>query len=173
MRTLVAVTLCLVPFAAVAQEVPPDEYWPLPEPRTFGVPADPADGDAIEALLDDYIRAWAAEDVDGLLDAYTDDVEWTNAYGVVLRGKDALAGFLGEMFAVFDATVAAQEAERRQRLSVRFLGDDTAVVHSVTDSERIESRDGDGARRVHVTYVLQKRDGEWRIAHQMIMDARL
>jgi ketosteroid isomerase-like protein len=35
------------------------------------------------------------------------------------------------------------------------------------------NREGEGLRRVHVTFVLEKQqDGRWLIAHQMIMDAR-
>lgn len=59
-----------------------------------------------------------------------------------------------------------------QPVSLRYVGDEVAILHGVTMSTRGEARSGTGERRVHTTTVLAKEDGAWRIVHQMIMDAR-
>jgi hypothetical protein len=46
------------------------------------------------------------------------------------------------------------------------------VLVSYVESDWGENRDDGGARRVFMTFVLEKRQGEWRIVHHMIMDAR-
>jgi hypothetical protein len=76
------------------------------------------------------------------------------------------------MFSQFDSAVSGDEQSNSQRVSMRFLGDDAAITHSVTISRRGMEPDEPGERRVHITFVLGKRDGTWKIVHQMIMDAR-
>ena len=175
MRTAIFVFVCALsyhPQSAWGQDVAAG-FWPLPDEATFGEPASPSDAAAIVDLLASYDLAWGSEDVEGLIDLYSADAEWTNAYGVVLRGHDALREFLTEMFERFDAAMASTEAENKTYLSTRHLSGTVAVVHAVTESGRTPNRDGAGLRRIHVTYVVEKLGSDWKIAHQMIMDARL
>lgn len=58
-------------------------------------------------------------------------------------------------------------------ISVRYLGDDAAVVHMYTESPRGTSRNaGEDLRRTHFHLVLGKQDSAWKIVHTAIMDAR-
>ena len=69
--------------------------------------------------------------------------------------------------------LGAETHAKLERVSSRYLGTDAAVVHAYTESDWGVNRDGSDLRRVHITYVLEKQnDGQWLIAHQMIMDAR-
>ena len=47
-----------------------------------------------------------------------------------------------------------------------------AVAHGQTTSTRGETRSGEGTRQNHVTFVWAMVEGEWKIVHQMTMDAR-
>ncbi len=93
--------------------------------------------------------------------------------GIVLRGHDELGDFLTGMFDHFDAEVAEEESSNVVRLSTRYLGPGV-IVHSTNESTRTTNRDDLAKpRRVHRTVVLERRQGEWKIVHVMIMDARL
>ena len=156
-----------------AQDASDDDDYPLPEYHEFGQPASPEVPTAISDVLTRFNKAWAAEDVEGLLGIYDADVEWTNAYGVVRRGHEELGRFLKELFDHFDSAVAAEESSSRRRLSTRYLGSDVVIVHNFTESRRTPSRSGDGSRGIHSTFVLRKAADGWRIVYHMIMDARL
>lgn len=169
--------------AVRAEESVAADYAPIPEYRVFGQPAAASDEAAIAELMRRFGAAWSSADVEAAVAAYTEDAEWTNAFADVYRGHDALRQRFTQLFQRFEsgskqsAGEADKEASRpemkRGRVSLRYLGVDAAVVHSYTESDWGASREGDGLRRVHVTYVLAKQqDGQWLIAHQMIMDAR-
>ena len=60
-----------------------------------------------------------------------------------------------------------------QTVSIRYLGDDAAVIHTYTEGQRGPSRNEDEElRRTHVHLVLGKQNGVWKIFHTAIMDAR-
>ncbi|HUG03338.1 MAG TPA: SgcJ/EcaC family oxidoreductase [Steroidobacteraceae bacterium] len=169
--------------AAQTQETVAAEYAPLPEFRVFSQPAAASDEAAIAELMRRYGAAWGSADVEGAVAAYTEDAEWTNAFADVYRGHEALRQQFTQLFKRFEsgsmqgARQGDKEVPRpemkRGRVSLRYLGDDAAVVHSYTESDWGVNREGGGLRRVHVTFVLEKQqDDQWLIAHQMIMDAR-
>jgi ketosteroid isomerase-like protein len=166
-----------------AQETVAADYAPLPEFRVFGQPAAASDEAAIAELMRRFGAEWGSADVEGAVATYTEDAEWTNAFADVYRGHDALRQQFTQLFERFEsgsmqgAGPGDKEASRpelkRGRVSLRYLGDDAAVVHTYTESDWGVNREGEGLRRVHVTFVLEKQqDGRWLIAHQMIMDAR-
>lgn len=170
---LFAGQLCLFASLALAQDSPPaGTYSTHPEYRTFGEPASSQDAEAIQNLMRRFGEARSAGDAEGTAAVFADDVEWTNAFGDVVRGSDNLQKFLGWLFSEDEEGTREGESTQYQRVSLRYLGDDAAVLHGMTMSTRGEARSGEGARRVHITFVLAKQSNEWRIVHQMIMDAR-
>ena len=121
-------------------------------------------------MTERWYEAWWAEDSEGLIATYAPDAHWTNAFGLVLRGHGEMRRFFPEMFKHFDST----ETEMSQTIYIRFVGADIAITQRATRSAGgVENRDGDGARRVQITSVLQKLNGEWKTIHTMIMDVRL
>ena len=173
--------LCLIYLGADEITVEED-FASLPEYRVFGTPATPSDEAAIFETMQRFGAAWGSQDVDAAVSTYTEDVEWTNAFADVYRGRDELQGQFSQLFERFesDPDPADQEDDgdsrppmKRGMVSLRYIGDDAAVVHSYTESDWGTNRDGSDLRRVHITFVLEKQaDGQWLIAHQMIMDAR-
>jgi uncharacterized protein (TIGR02246 family) len=120
----------------------------------------------------DFSIAWGSGDAEGAASAYAEDVEWTNAFGDVSRGSEALERKFEQLFTDVDADASEGEETNYQPVSMRFVGSDVAIVHGVTTSRRGSGVDGSDERRVHLTFVMAKQGGEWRIVHQVIMDAR-
>ena len=169
---LIAAQACLLAVPAFAQEdPPPGSFSKLPEYQVLGEPASPEDAEAIGTVMRRFAEAWSAGDASAAASLYAEDAEWTNAFGDVVRGSDNLQMFLSWVFSRDEEASEGESAQSRP-LSLRYLGDDVAVVHGRTMSTRGAARSGEGPRRVHVTFILAKQSGEWRIVHQMIMDAR-
>jgi len=178
------VALANVNAPAVRAEVTvAEEYAPLPEYRVFGEPATASDAEAIADVMRRFGQAWGSSDVDGALAAYAEDAEWTNAFADVRRGRQELRDQFTRLFERFESgsnegaetgeEEASQAPMKRGSVSLRYIGNDAAVIHSYTESDWGMNRDGGGLRRVHLTFVLEKQqNGAWLIVHQMIMDAR-
>ena len=163
------IALC-APISLAAQE-----RWAIPEYRVVGAAASEADARALEALLEAYRSAWSAQDAEALAALHTSDTEWTNAFARIIQNREALETFLGErMFPGFSREVSEGEARSLTPISLRFLGDDTAIWHIYAESRRNGGRDDpSAARRVHFHFVVAKgSDDTWRIAHTAIFDAR-
>lgn len=170
--TLFAILVVLLPAPAFAQEgPPPGSSSKLPEYRVFGE-ATPKDAEAIGMLMRQFSEARQGGDAARTAAFFADDVEWTNAFGDVVRGSDNLQKFLDWLFSQDEKGTTEGEAMKYRPVSIRYLGDDVAVLHGMTLSTRGEARSGEGPRRVHLTFVLAKQNEKWRIVYQMIMDAR-
>jgi uncharacterized protein (TIGR02246 family) len=74
--------------------------------------------DVIERLT----RCWDARDLDGVLNYYTDDVDYLEpGAGVVLKGKDDLRAYLQKYFEAWDSRWSIRECHR-------LAGQDAAVA---------------------------------------------
>lgn len=146
----------------------------IPPARTIGLPGDADDRRAIEALIEQYKSAWARQDTEAYIALHSEDTEWINAYARMFQGAEPLADFIGNrLFPAFDASTSREEAANMRTISIRYLGDDAAVVHMYTEGHRGAARnEGEDARRTHIHLVLEKNDGDWKIVHTAIMDAR-
>lgn len=119
-----------------------------------------ADEAVIRAVLDDSCRAWAAGDAEGMVADYTADA--TAIMPGSLRGsREAIRAGMSEAF----AGPLKNTSIRSQELSVRFAGDDTAIVVQQAaivfpgqPGEAVE------AGSVNATWVLTRRGGGWQIA---------
>lgn len=174
MRThaLSAILVFLLPAPALAQDdPPPGSYSTRPEYRVFGE-VTPEDAEAIRRVMQGFSEARQAGDAERTAAFFAEDVEWTNAFGDVVRGSDNLQKFLGWLFSKDEKGTTEGEATEYRPVSVRYLGDDVAILHGMTLSTRGEARSGEGPRRVHLTFVLAKQNNEWKIVYQMIMDSR-
>jgi uncharacterized protein (TIGR02246 family) len=161
----------LIATPCLGQDSPPSAE--LPEYRVFGEAATPEDAEALTEVLMQFGEAWGSSDAEAVAAVFTDDAEWTNSFGTTVRGADELADHLGRLFSEYsDTAYAAKEETSYRPVSMRYVGDDAAIVHGMTRSTRGEARSGEGERRVRTTTVLAKANGEWRIVHQMIMDER-
>lgn len=110
---------------------------------------------AIEAIY----AAWAANDAGALAELYTDDATVVQP-GVFKKSKDEIrstmaAGFAGPL-------KGSHVLDTPQ--SVRFLGDDVAVVIAEGGIVMAGVAGGRPASVVRATWVLARRDGRWKVA---------
>ena len=169
---LLSALSCSLVTPCIGQDTPPGLQPEPPEYRVFGEPSSPEAGVALEEAGRGFSEAWGSGDAEAVASYYADDAEWTNAFGDVVRGPADLRAFLTWMFARFDEATSAGETINSRRVSLRYLGGDVAVIHYQTTSTRGEARSGEETRQNHLTFVWAKVRGEWKIVHQMIMDAR-
>ena len=146
----------------------------IPAVRTYGEPGSLGDRSAIQTLIEKYRDAWSRQDTDAFIALHAEDTEWINAYARLFQGAAPLAEFIEDrLFPAFDSSTSRQEIANMRTISVRYLGDDVAVVHMYTESERGASRNEDeDVRRTHLHLVLDKQNMAWKIVHTAIMDAR-
>ncbi len=172
LRTFMTITLTAA-FALIAP-AQAQERREIPAYRAYGAPASPQQGEAIDALLREFKRAWGAEDSAALMAIHAADVEWINAYARMFQDSRALGDFLEHrLFPEFAPDVSRAEGEAMRLISTRYLGDDAAVAHLYTEGQRGPSRNpGETQRRTHIHLVLARQGDVWRIVHVAIMDAR-
>ncbi|PCI78629.1 MAG: hypothetical protein COB20_06395 [SAR86 cluster bacterium] len=140
----------------------------------FGTPENSTQQQAVENLLDAFKETWATQNVPAHVALFAQDAEWINAYARMFRGTSELEIFLrDQLFPAFDSRVSQEEIRNAKLVSIRYLGDDAAVVHLYTDGSRGESAiPGQEQRRTHIHLVFAEVGAQWKIAHTAIMDAR-
>jgi uncharacterized protein (TIGR02246 family) len=119
-----------------------------------------ADEAAIQAVLEESYRSWAAGDATGMVADYTDDATAIMP-GSRRDGRDAIRESMAQAFA---GPLQGTSIYNRQ-LSLRFVGRDTAVM--VSESAILfpgQTDAPDAAAKVHATWVLVKQNGSWMVA---------
>ncbi|OLF75464.1 hypothetical protein AWH62_06515 [Maricaulis sp. W15] len=173
LKPLPALTALLL-ITAMAGGAPAQERRDIPALTVHGEPAQAGDAAGIADFIDDYRAAWGMQDTETLMALHTADTEWINAYARIFQGREPLGEFLEtRLFPGFDASVSQGEADNMTVISTRHIGNDGAVVHLYTDSDRgAAANPGEPLRRVHFHLVLERAGAGWQIAHTVIMDAR-
>ncbi len=118
-----------------------------------------ADQAAIHAVLVDSYKAWEAGDADGMVASYTADA--TAVMPGSLRGsRDVIRESMAQAFA---GPLKGSSTWNKQ-LSLRFLGEDAAIVVSESGILFAGETEVPDARKVNATWVFERRDGQWLIA---------
>lgn len=165
-KLVLGVSLLLVSLITSAEYYPPLKY------QVSGHPAVKSDKAAIDKLIGDFWTAWSTQDAKGVANAHSANAEWTNAFGRSFRGSKELETFLNDkLFPMFDKNVSVKEASTYQPISRRYIGSSGAVLYGRIESDRGSSA-GSTNRKIGFTFVLEKLNGEWKIANQIITDLR-
>lgn len=114
---------------------------------------------AINAMLSEMYQAWTANDADGFVKYYTEDA--TAILPGSLRGSRNV--IRDSMVAGFDGPLRDSSTVDRQ-LSLRFVGEDAAIAVSEGGILFAGEDAVPEARKIHATWVFEKRDGRWMIA---------
>lgn len=114
---------------------------------------------AIEAVLAASYRAWAAGDADAMVADYTEDAT------AIMTGslRDSRDVIRRSMALGFEGPLKGSSTWNR-RLSLRFLGEDGAIVVSEAGILFAGETEVPDPRKVNATWVLEKRDGRWKVA---------
>jgi uncharacterized protein (TIGR02246 family) len=125
----------------------------------------------IEQVIENWNKAWQTKDAKLAAQDYSDDADWTNAFGMKKKGRAEIEKMLAEVFSL-PFVMAGQSRTAEQ--SVRSIKPDVALV--VTRVERAGQRTSSGlelgTRQTSHLRVLMKSDGGWKIVSHLISDAR-
>jgi uncharacterized protein (TIGR02246 family) len=114
---------------------------------------------AIQAVLVDSYKAWEAGDADGMVADYTADA--TAIMTGSLRGsRDVIRDSMAQAF----AGPLRDTSTWNKQVSIRFLGQDAAIVVSESGILFPGQAEVPDAAKVNATWVFEKRDGQWLIA---------
>ena len=131
-----------------------------------------ADQDAIGATLISLLTGFRERDAEKLVDVYSTDADWVNAFGTVKKGGVEIVTYLRGLFA--DANFNAGELKAPPETALRVLTPDVVLVSAhlqvqgqkLVGGGEIEVRDNFSLR------VLQRQDdGKWLIVSEMYNDA--
>jgi uncharacterized protein (TIGR02246 family) len=119
----------------------------------------PHDVAAIKGILESHYQAWDAGDADAFVTDYAEDATVIMP-GIYRRSREEVRRNMADGFASFlkDST-AIDKLE-----SIRFLGENAAVAVSETGVRFPGETEIPAERMVYATWVLEKRDGTWRLA---------
>jgi uncharacterized protein (TIGR02246 family) len=115
-----------------------------------------ADEDAIRAVIDRQVRAWAASDPEAYASVFTPDADYVTFLGSHHKGRAAIAGSYAKLFKKI--TKGSQLDLGSPRL--RFVSPDVALIHSEYTVVK-------GRRRLNAgvnTTVAVRTDGGWFFA---------
>jgi len=118
-----------------------------------------ADEAAIHAVLADSYKAWEAGDADGMVANYT--AEATAIMTGSLRGSRDV---VRENMALAFAGPLKDTSTYNKQLSLRFVGRDAAILVSESGILFGSETEVPDTGKVNVTWVFEKRDGQWLIA---------
>ena len=131
-----------------------------------------ADQDAIGTTLISLLSGFQERDADKLVNVYSADADWVNAFGSVKKGGDEIVAYLRGLFA--DDNFNAGRLKAPPETTIRVLTPDVVLVsaHLKVEGQKlagggeIEERDNFSLR------VLQRQsDGAWLIVAEMYNDA--
>jgi uncharacterized protein (TIGR02246 family) len=130
-----------------------------------------ADQLAVLHTLGTLQQGFAERNADRLVDVYSDDADWVNAFGTSKHGVHDIVDYLSGLFA--DDNFNAGTVVKGPDISMRVLTRDVIVVsaHLVVDGQGLV--DGGTLHRDNFSVrVLQRHaDGRWPIVSEMFMDA--
>jgi len=127
---------------------------------------------AVLAALDSWNRGWAERDAELAVRDYSEDVDWTNAFGDRFQGRSELKKGLEFIFSL-DFVMVGDSGDNEFE-DVRFLSPDVALLRSKLVRAGQETSAGEvmADRHVHHLRVLQKREGRWLIISHLISQAK-
>jgi uncharacterized protein (TIGR02246 family) len=114
---------------------------------------------AIQSVLVDSYQAWERGDADGMVADYTVDAT------AILTGslRDGRDGIRQSMALAFEGPLKGSSTSNKQ-LSLRFVGQDAAIVVSESGILFAGETEVPEMRKVNATWVFEKRDDQWMIA---------
>jgi uncharacterized protein (TIGR02246 family) len=130
-----------------------------------------SDQEAIEQVIENWNKAWQTKDVKLAAQDYSDDADWTNAFGVKRRGRAEIEKFLSEVFSL--SFVMMGESKTVEQ-SVKLIKPDVALVVTRVKraGQRTSSGEQLGIRHTSHLRVLLKSGKRWQIISHLIADAR-
>jgi uncharacterized protein (TIGR02246 family) len=132
----------------------------------------PEDQQAVGEVMMKVAGAFRSLDATGIEDLYSEDADWTNAFGTSKKGAAEIAAYLTKLFA--DEHFGAGKPVGPPEVSMRFVSHDICVVRTYMEREGQETSSGEKlpVRRNHSLKVIRREGDGWKIVSDIYMDAR-
>ena len=158
---LLVASVCLLPAAASA-----------PASGGRAVDADHMrDEQAIQRAIANWDQGWRDFDARLATQDYSDDADWTNAFGRARKGRVEVEKYLTGLFKTPEIR---SRASTPSTVDIRFVRPDVAVVTSSRDTvgQRTESGAEYPTRKTHDLRVMANQNGKWLVIAHLIMDEK-
>jgi uncharacterized protein (TIGR02246 family) len=132
-----------------------------------------ADQAALLHTLRGLLLGFQQRDADMLVDVYTADADWVNAFGSVKKGATEIVDYLRGLFA--DANFNDGQLVAPPQSTIRSVSENVAVAstHLQVSGQGLVGGGSIAMRDNHSLHVLQKQpDARWKVISEMYMDAR-
>ena len=128
------------------------------------------ESEKIIRTIDNWNKGWDKKDVELAIADYSEDTDWTNAFGDRMRSKSELRELLKEIFAM---DFVMEGTDNYQNEDVQFLTDNFALLRSTNVRKGQKWSDGSlmNDRHIHHLRVYKKMNNEWKIISHMISQA--
>jgi len=130
-----------------------------------------SDQPAIEKIIENWNRGWQTKNANLAAQDYSNDADWTNAFGMKRKGQAEIEKLLTEVFSL--QFVMAGESKPVEQ-SIKFVRPD--VAFAVTRVERVGQRTPTGEvlapRQTSHLRLFLKSGASWKIVSHLISDAR-
>ena len=129
-----------------------------------------SDEEAINQSIQDWDNAWETKNLDLAIKHYSNETDWTNAFGARVQSKDELKELLQFIFNM-DFVMAGENNYGKNEIT--FINDSTATVRSKNIRKNQEWADGTKMNDRYINHlrVYQKINGVWLITDHMISQA--
>ncbi len=129
-----------------------------------------SDESAIRKVIANFEEAYARRDGALWVKYFTEDADFTQAFGVYRQGRSSIAQFMGGF-------MARQPAihPREIGLQISFVRPEVAFVDYRGEVAGIRNRNGSEQplRRGHMLLVMKKMQGDWKIVHYRFFDVHM
>ena len=124
----------------------------------------------IVKTIDNWNDGWEAKDVNLAIKDYSENIDWTNAFGARVQSKEELRNLLEKIFAM-DFVMAGEGNYIND--DVKFLTNDIALLRSTNIRKGQKWSDGSmmNDRYINHLRVYQEVNNEWKIISHMISQA--
>jgi len=124
----------------------------------------------INEKVDDWNKAWKIKDASLAAKWYSNDADFTNAFGFSMIGKSEIELYLTRVFKM-DFVMAGNSEQTSIKL--KYIAKNTILVISTIEREGQKLSDGEelGPRRTTHHRLFYKKDS-WKIVAHLISDAR-
>jgi len=139
---------------------------------SLGLSQTSEDSIAILNTFQSWGQGWAEKNVTLAIEAYAEDIDWTNAFGDRFIGKENLRVGLEFIFSL--PFVMAGGSSEYEYIDLKFLSPDIALVRSklIRAGQRTSKNELMPDRHINHLRVYQKIDGEWKIISHLIADEK-
>lgn len=130
-----------------------------------------SDSAAILSAMERWEEGWRIRDAALASQDYSDEADWTNAFGMRRTGRGAIHELLVDVFELPFVMAGETEYEYHDLTS---LGANVALLRSRAIRTGQELPDGtvEAPRRTNHLRVFERRDGTWNIVSHLIGDER-